>query len=91
MLRRVVGDSMLPTLEPGQIVIGVKPRQIRAGQIVIINHGGHQKIKRLTELSPAQIKVLGDNPKSSTDSRNFGWLPRSSVVARVVWPRSENL
>jgi nickel-type superoxide dismutase maturation protease len=87
-LRRVVGMSMWPTLRPDQLVIAWRWGVLRPGALVIIRHGGLEKIKRLQQLTATTIFVLGDNPDVSTDSRNFGWLPRSAVVAKVVWPRA---
>lgn len=55
--------------------------------VVIVHHEGLDKIKRIQKIQADQIFVVGDNHRASLDSRNFGWLPISSVVARVVWPR----
>jgi len=92
MVRRVAGSSMLPVLKPGQIVVALSVRRRRlpqAGEVVIVSHDGLEKIKRLKQLDKAanRLYVIGDNPVSSTDSRSFGWLPLTSLRARVVWPR----
>ena len=41
-------------------------------------------IKRITRLKGEQITVQGDNPSESTDSRSFGEILRSQVLARVT-------
>ncbi|HSX33727.1 MAG TPA: S26 family signal peptidase [Candidatus Saccharimonadales bacterium] len=87
-LRRVVGESMLPTLRPGTLIIAVRRRHIQPGDIVIIWHAGREKIKRVRELTAAELFVVGDNAVASTDSRNFGWLPRPRRVPKVIWPRA---
>lgn len=33
------------------------------------------------------LVVLGDNPSTSTDSRTYGPVPTSAVIATVLWPR----
>jgi type IV secretory pathway protease TraF len=87
---------MLPRLRPGSLVVALKlPAKLRSnikvGQVVIIDHNGLEKIKRVAKVrgnkKGNEVYVLGDNPLASTDSRNFGWLPSSAVRAKVVWPR----
>ena len=88
VVRRVTGNSMLPRFIPGSIVIGVRFwMRLRPNAVVMIRHGGMEKMKRIAEVKDGRIYVLGDNPAASTDSRSFGWLPESSVMAKVVWPR----
>ena len=83
-----MGDSMAPTLVPGTVVMGVLPRKIRPGDVVIVRHGGLDKIKRIKELRAGEVFLLGDNPADSTDSRNFGWLESTVILAKVIWPRT---
>jgi hypothetical protein len=78
---------MLPALPPGKIVIGnVRFGNLCEGDIVIVLHGGVEKIKRVAEIQGDRLFVVGDNSKKSTDSRSFGWLSVALVRARVVWP-----
>jgi len=95
VIRRVVGDSMSPTLRPGQTILGIRqPRVLsrwpgfllRPGRIAIVLHDGLEKIKRIEKLEDNRLYVLGDNPVVSTDSRNFGWLTTEEVLAVVIWP-----
>lgn len=62
-------------------------RHLQPGDVVIIDHGGLEKIKRVEAVVEDQLFVLGDNAMASTDSRSFGWLSRDSVRAKVIWPR----
>ena len=88
ILRRVVGDSMLPTLRPGHIVVGaVRYAQLMPGDVVVVGHDGMEKVKLVKELKQNQVYVVGDNENHSTDSRTFGWLHLSAVAAKVIWPR----
>lgn len=84
LLRRIMGDSMAPTLMPGRVVLGVWPRRIRVGDVVIVHHEGVDKVKRVKDLSDGKVYLVGDNPASSTDSRDFGWLDTAHVIAKVM-------
>ena len=88
VVRRVVGDSMLPVLRADRVVVAVRAWRVRPGDVVIIRHDGKDKIKRVHTVQDGQVFLLGDNPAASTDSRHFGWLPRRAVVARVLWPKT---
>lgn len=84
MLRRVTGNSMVPTLVPGQIVyIKTWFYFPRVNDIVMIKHNGLEKIKRIQAIYDQHIVVTGDNARESTDSRQFGPLPTSAVVGKV--------
>lgn len=82
-----MGDSMMPTLTPGTLVLGIRPRKIRPGDVVVVRHGDLDKIKRVKDVQFDKVFLTGDNFLHSTDSRDFGWLDTSSVTARIVWPR----
>jgi|SRR5665213_2063708 len=88
VFRRVVGKSMLPALRPDKVVVASSLfRKLSPDHVVLVRHEGLDKIKRIEKISGDKVFVVGDNIRASLDSRNFGWLPRSSVVAKVVWPR----
>ena len=78
---------MSPKLRPGQLLLATPFfRRLRPGQVVIIDHEGRQKVKRIERVEQGKIFVIGDNLRGSTDSRHFGWLTRRRVIARVIWP-----
>jgi len=87
-IRRVVGHSMSPTLQPGKLVIFVTSKP-KVDSIVMLRHDGREKIKRLALERAGRIYVVGDNPPMSTDSRDFGWLPTDTIIAKLLWPRSK--
>jgi phage repressor protein C with HTH and peptisase S24 domain len=78
---------MLPALKRGQLVIGRQAKQFAPGDVVIVSHNGLEKIKRIEKQQGNLIYLLGDNAASSTDSRDFGWLPAKFIIAKVVWPK----
>lgn len=83
-IRRVVGESMLPTLQPGQIIVAVRSRSLAAGDVIIVVHEGMEKIKRITAVRPDSVYIEGDNRTASTDSRHYGWVDRAKVRGKVL-------
>ncbi len=84
----VVGDSMRPTLEPGDRLVLSRLRRARPGDLVAVADPRQPErlvVKRLVEVSPAGLTVLGDNPAASTDSRTFGPVAVDAVRGRVVY------
>jgi len=89
LIRRVVGESMLPKLRPGQIVVGWRSDRPKVGDIVVIRHGSLEKIKRVGRVEGHKVYVLGDNANASTDSRQFGYVNRTQIIGCVIWPRAK--
>jgi nickel-type superoxide dismutase maturation protease len=88
VVRRVVGHSMVPALPPNTLVIGwTYFRRPKPGQIMVVEHDGREKIKRIDQVEGERIYLLGDHPETSIDSRHFGWLPTGYLRARIIWPR----
>ena len=79
---------MLPVLPPGTLVVASGlAGDYKAGHVVVILHEGREKIKRIADIRPGELFVVGDNQTASTDSRHFGWIPVETIQARVIWPR----
>ena len=82
------GDSMTPTLRDGgrEIFFGWRDMSPKPGRIYLVRHGDELLAKRITAISERWIWLKGDNPdsKQAIDSREFGWLPVSSVVAKHI-------
>jgi phage repressor protein C with HTH and peptisase S24 domain len=90
-LRRVVGDSMLPVLKNGRIVLAV-PGMIAVGKVVVARQNNREVIKRvksIKQLPEARYEAWleGDNKPASTDSRSYGPVVEEDVMGMVVWPR----
>lgn len=83
-LRRVVGQSMYPTLKEGQLVFAVKAKSYKIGQIVVAKQSNREVIKRIAEIDGDYIRLLGDNLAFSTDSRKHGPVKTSDLLGRVV-------
>ncbi len=83
------GNSMLPTLGPGQDVlsfnwayIGRKPA---IGEVIVLSLNGIEMIKRVTKVEEGEVFVEGDNKSESTDSRDFGTVDIDQIIGRVVY------
>ena len=95
----VQGNSMAPTLSEGDFITAVRTDNslsLKTGSLVIVRDprgGDREMVKRITASMPnGDLIVLGDSPAHSTDSRQFGPIPRDFVVGRVVlryWPPSK--
>jgi type IV secretory pathway protease TraF len=79
---------MKPTLNEGQIVYGLKYKKPRLKTVVIASVGGREIIKRVAKIDGDKLYIVGDNALHSKDSRDFGWIANSSVLATVVWPKN---
>lgn len=84
MIRRVKGASMHPTLPHGKIVLALKHKKPKVGDVVIVKHHKVEVLKRIHEIKDDLAYLLGDNPDESTDSREYGWLPLKSIMGVVM-------
>jgi signal peptidase I len=101
----VWGASMEPTLISGERLLfdrlALMRDPPRRGDIVLLEDGsGLRYVKRITSipgdvsaddlvLQPGEYWVEGDNGAQSTDSRQFGLVRRSQILARAwlrYWP-----
>ena len=89
-LRRVevTGDSMLPSLRPGDRLLVLRHGHYRAGDIVAVADPRAQPrtmVKRVAARGPQGVTVLGDNAAASTDSRTLGPLVQAAIRGRAVY------
>jgi nickel-type superoxide dismutase maturation protease len=83
IIRRVVGNSMLPYLKPGNIVLVKKVKKYKIGDIVIANVNNRQVIKRVKNINNNLYELIGDNKNESTDSRSFGMVQSTDIKGVV--------
>jgi len=96
-LRRVEvgGTSMSPALLPGDRLVVVArpwppPRWPRPGEVIAVRDPRDPSrvlVKRVAAVDRpgGTLEIAGDAPDASTDSRQFGPVPRASVVGRAVY------
>jgi nickel-type superoxide dismutase maturation protease len=83
----VQGDSMLPVLKDGDLVLVNPYAEPKIGDIVLAQHPFKKSvriIKRIREISPeGRYFLVGDNADESTDSRSFGALSAKDILGRA--------
>ena len=79
----VEGTSMVPTFEPGDRLLLVRRlRPVRTGDLVAFGDPRDARrllVKRVVAVRGELVDVVGDNPTRSTDSRDFGPVPRREI------------
>ena len=101
--RRVAvrGDSMVPTLYDGDIVLAFPGLSPRDGAVALVrwpSRPGQLSVKRLALRLPGEGDddgacwfAVGDAATASTDSRTLGPAVALAVVTHRLWPRPGRL
>ena len=83
----VEGDSMLPDLKEGDLVLINPQAELQIGDIVLARHPFKQSvkiIKRVSEiLSGERYFLVGDNLAESSDSRSFGAISAKDILGKA--------
>jgi nickel-type superoxide dismutase maturation protease len=90
---QVAGQSMVPTLLPGDRVVvlrGLGPLRpaIHVGDLVALvdpRAPGRTIVKRVAGTEGNRVVVRGDNEAASTDSRHFGPVDSGAIRGRVIY------
>jgi len=89
-LVRVAGESMRPTLSPGDVLLVRYGGRVRSGRLVIVELPGRgTAVKRATRRVRQGWWVERDNPATGVDSWLVGAVPEHAVAGVVlgrVWP-----
>lgn len=78
---------MVPVLAPGDRVLVWRTDHVSVGDLVAIRDPDEPErtlVKRVIAFDAGSIRVEGDNPGASRDSRHFGPVPRADVIGRVL-------
>ena len=82
---KVRGDSMSPTLAPGDYMIVTKARAFRPGFVVLVDHPKYGSIvKRVKSVEDGQLNLEGDGAKS-TSTEAMGLVSPAAVEGRIRW------
>ena len=84
IIRRVVGHSMEPTLKQGRIVFASPLLSAGNQDVVVAQVEGRDVIKRVSQVSPDHILLVGDNAGHSRDSRVFGEVSKEVILGKVL-------
>jgi len=88
-LRRVVGESMEPTLKKGRLLIISRVRDYKIGDVVVVLKDNREVVKRITDYVDGRVFLQGDNAEMSTDSRIYGWVVDRHIQGKVIWPSTK--
>lgn len=84
---KVEGDSMLPALKDGDLVLINPSAEFEIGDIVLARHPFKQSvkiIKRVAEILEGEKYILlGDNSDESSDSRAFGSIAAKDILGKA--------
>ena len=84
---RVQGLSMLPLLEPKDLVLVSPVKQVSVGDIIVLRHPFKTDVTLIKYVAfvndQGAVYVLGTNLKESTDSRTLGWISHKLIYGRV--------
>lgn len=88
-LRRVRGDSMRPSLMPGQVVVFLR-WVVHENDIVLARINEREVIKRVRLEKNGRFFLTGDNRDESVDSRHYGAVPQSAIlgVMKLVFAKA---
>jgi nickel-type superoxide dismutase maturation protease len=85
----IEGDSMLPTLKPGDRVLIDERSSLSVGDIAVVRHPFKTSVKIVKRVESIQkdgsVSLIGDNPEESSDSRGFGSIKREDIIGQVVF------
>ena len=81
---RIKGESMLPTLQSGDIVIASDLVEIKSNDIIVFNDATYGKVvKKVRSIKKNYFKVKSDNLK--TDSPVCSTLhPNRNIIGKVI-------
>lgn len=87
LLVTVTGESMKPSIHPGDLVLlDLDRTEIVNGQPYIFNDAdGATRLKRLHRLGVDALALVSDNPEHPPELRNGPDAARVRVIGRVVW------
>ncbi|HMS22308.1 MAG TPA: signal peptidase I [Candidatus Levybacteria bacterium] len=81
---KITGHSMEPTIKNGDSVLAVGMFSIKKGDVIVFQNDSKYFVKRVAAIIGDKVKVLGDNPEDSFDSRNFGEIEKDVIIGKVI-------
>jgi signal peptidase I len=90
-LLKIRGHSLYPDFQDGDYVLIAKTSfpfgKIRAGDVIVFHQPGFSfMIKRVQDvIDDGRAFMVRGTQVYSTDSRNFGAVPKERVQGKVIW------
>ena len=88
---KIVGNSMLPLLQPGEEILmdinAYKQAKPKINDIVVAIQPRDRItiVKRVKQITPdGKYFLVGDNPSQSTDSRHWGTVSHQDILGKVT-------
>jgi phage repressor protein C with HTH and peptisase S24 domain len=86
VLVSVQGDSMVPTLSEGDLLLlDKRERQVRNDGIYVLRRDGDLIVKRLQRGFDGSIMIKSDNPAYETQIIQEDQIEQLAIIGRVVW------
>lgn len=92
--RVVASESMVPTLEKGDVILisklaydifGINYKYPEPKEIITFEHNNELLIKRVKDVdSDGNFFVVGDNADNSVDSREFGYVDHDELDGKAI-------
>lgn len=84
----VEGNSMLPTMKDGDVILINPKAKLKQGDVVLANHPYKKSVKILKRVKEftenGDLFLIGENTDESTDSRTFGAVPLKCLIGKVT-------
>jgi len=90
-LLKVRGASLWPDFQDGDYVLAAgvpfPAGKVRAGDVIIFSQPGYGSLIKRVErvLEGGEAYVVRGTQIDSSDSRNFGPIPKARVSGKVIW------
>jgi len=87
LLVTVTGDSMKPSISPGDLVLLDQARTdiVNGAPFIFVDADGETRLKRLHRLGRNTVALVSDNPDHPPELRNGVDAERLKILGRVVW------
>ncbi len=83
-VRRVVGQSMHPSIKDGSMCLFLHQNKYKVNDIVLINSNGKDFVKKIEDLNNKSVRLISDD-YFGLDSRVWGRLDISAIKAKLIF------
>lgn len=85
-LETTIGESMLPTIRPGDLLlVDTTDRTVKEVGVYVLEYHGERMVKRVQRKLDGSLVLFSDNATYEPDRMEGEMLQSVTVVGRVVW------